>query len=203
MAKYGVFDKSGTEAAAEREAAKMSERMGLADGKIDGSSDRWIGAGSFDLDIKHVGLGLAGNRTGNDPGQAHLLTGKRPEKPMQAPAGVFQCGNKSRPIGRGLEEGLFRDRKKIGHIDLFGAGGEFKHIEVINLRRARRGQSGAVRVRRSQFGGNGGALHGHQSGLRVAGFQPVSVVFDLGEVRVNRLHLRSRASEQGNANIER
>ena len=203
MAKCGGFDKSGTEAATEWEAAKMGERMGLPARKLDRSGDLWIVRGSFDLDVKNVGLGLPRNRTRNDAGEAHLLTRKRPEKAMKAAAPVFQCGHEGRSICGNLQYRLFRDRKKTGHINLIGAGGKLEHIEVINFRRAGRGQSRAVRVGGSQLRGYGCALHGDQGGSGVAGFQPVTMVLDLGEVGVNRLHFRSLASEQGDANIQR
>ncbi len=98
MAKCGGFDKSGTEAATEWEASEVSECVGLPAGKFDGSGYPRIAQGSLDFDIKNVGLGLSGNRAGNDAGQAYLLTRKRPKKTMQATAGVFQCGDESRSI---------------------------------------------------------------------------------------------------------
>ena len=122
---------------------------------------------------------------------------------MQAAAGVFQCRHEGGSICGSLQRRLFRDRKKIGDIDLVGAGGKIQYIKVVNLRCAGRGQSRAVRVGGSQFRGYGCALHGDQGGSGVAGFQPVAMVLDLGEVGVNRLHLRARATEQGDANIQR
>ena len=122
---------------------------------------------------------------------------------MQAAAGVFQCRHEGGSICGRLQGWLFRDRKKIGDIDLVSAGGKLQYIEVINFRRAGRGQSRAVRVGGSQFRGYGCALDGNQGGFRVAGFQPVAMVLDLCEVGVNRLHLRARATEQGDANIQR
>ena len=59
-----------------------------------------------------------------------------------------------------------------------------------------------MRVRRRLLGSDGRAGYGNQRGIWMVDLQPVGMVFDLGEVGINRLQFFSLSSHQGDADIQ-
>ena len=121
---------------------------------------------------------------------------------MQASAFIFERGDECGAVTARFRLRVRRDGEEIGDIHFLSARWKFQHVEAVNRRCSGGGQCSRMGVGRSQFRGDRGALHGHQDGMGVVGFEPFRVVFDLGEMRIDRFDFLFFVPDQRDPDIQ-